>query len=424
MRLPWELKSWDDTVAKFTAPITSIVDMDMKMAQSYRDLKPRLVADLFGLYYRTEMKDRVEMPELMDVVLPYMQKLLAGADRLFRGFNATISAPGNIVISRRRAATILSALFFGLFEYSYYPKAIAKNYPTVTLAGVFKKQNIFALQCLLGYFRRGALAVSVDDGIIIIKRSVQFDHVDWRNSAAPICELFMGDGPHADDSPAKMHIANAHQFIGGSMFSQNLSQEEVILLIRPECLLAPLFCEKLQDYETITVFGAEKFTQYSGYGASVQYVSGHVDLSPVKQGPEPILQVAIVFMDASARVDFKSQFIDDFERDLLKAYCGFDSLKIPGEYVASGNWTYDFKGNNIRLKFLQLLLAASQANKRLIYHSFGMEFESALVPFIDWVQRTKPTVGTLFKKYISVIAKSGQISKLGDLDIFDKMMDL
>jgi hypothetical protein len=84
---------------------------------------------------------------------------------------------------------------------------------------------------------------------------------DWKDSDVPISEIFIGDG-NIDDSPAKMHVAYAHDFIGGDLFKNSLTQEEVVLLIRPECFAATLFCAKLDDNEVITILGAEKMSQY------------------------------------------------------------------------------------------------------------------------------------------------------------------
>jgi len=421
-------------------PIRSIVDMSSRISSMDPEtLNPRQISDLFTLYYDDERYSTGRIPKIdfVQKIIPMMQQLIGDAPRTFRRFDPRAMMPGrqsNVVLTRKQVAVIVSCMWFGLFDYDYLEKDDLELFPEPTFVNIFTSQRMFALRCVLNYFQRVYDTMDTDlftSGKIIIARNTLQSPPDWISSNLPMSELFIGDGPTVDDSPAKIHVACCHEYIGGDMFKNSLTQEEITILIRPECLAATLFCAGLHDNETITVMGAEKMSQYTGYGSSVSFVENFVDDSPVgysKDKAESMFQTAIVFMDASSRTSGKSQFIDDFLRDLNKAYCGFNSMQFsaPGEQVASGHWAYGFNGNDIRVKFLQQWLAATLANKTLIYHPFGRDFEERLIVFTDWVQRNAFTVGQLFRAYLELIKSvySGPSSRLNGLDIFECIMDM
>ncbi len=434
---PWDLKKWSETRRNITGKINSIVDMDTKISSMHglSVLKPRLITQLFTAYYQ----DDPEVPQnhFVDNIIPMMQKLLEDAPKLFRGFDSRVLVPGhadNIVLTRPQVATIIAGMWFGLFNYAYITKGPVEMtaFPDPTFANIFVNQNIFALKCLLNYFNRVHQHMNGDDNTknlfmnsnIILKRNVESDEVDWVDSEVSLCDIQIGEGPYVDDTPAKMQIVSAHELIGGNnLFGGSLSPEEVVLLIRPECLVATLFCSSLYD-DTLTILGAEKMSSYSGHGSSVKYGGACIDSARrgySNDDTESIVQCALIFMDASPKSSGKAQFIDDFLRDLNKAYCGFNSLPFVADEspVATGTWSYGFNGNHMQLKFIQQLMAVSQAGKSMIYHSFSHEFEDELISFITWIRRNSMTVGDLCRAYLQLINQCGSGTRLTELDLFE-----
>lgn len=441
---PWETRKWLELKSKMGEQIHSLVDMDSRISSMYiGKLRPRQITDLFNIYYSDEQyaRDRISQEVIVEKFMPMLQKLIMDGPKTFRGFDARLLVPGkgsNIALSRPQIATIIACMWFGLFEYNYVSKGIvsADSFPIPTFVNVFSSQNIFALQCILNYFNRiyeymndEAHREEFAGGSIIIKRHVLKQKVNWELSDVLVSEICIGDS-NVDDTSCKLHTAYAHEFIGGNLFERSITQEEVILLIRPECLAAVLFCARLDHNETVTVFGAEKMSGYLGYGSGVRYAGNYFDSTPKglsKDETEIMTQMAVVFMDASSKTSAVSQYVGEFVRDLNKAYCGFTSVKFskPCERISSGNWTYGFNGNNMQVKFLQQVLAASQANKSLVYHPFGRDFEEKITPFIDWIMRNQFTVGELYGLYMSLIEKcyTGPNSRLSDLDVIECLIE-
>lgn len=446
---PWETRKWPEIKSKITDKIHSIVDMDSRISSMHRGkMRPRQITELFTTYYADDAyaKDRVPQEVLINNIIPCIQKLIDNAQKTFRGFNSKLLTPGvetNISFTRPQVATIIACIWFGLFNYNYVSKGEYKieDFPEPTLMNVFSNQNIFVLQCILNYFARVYAAINSQDkdeqalfngSIVVLQRNVfpKEKSIDWINSDIPIGEICIGEG-NVDDSPAKLHVVYAHDFIGGDMFKGSLTQEEVMLLTHPECLIATLFCARLESNEALTIFGAEKMSQYTGYGSSVKFVSNYVDSSPhgfSADETEAMVQRCLIFIDASPRTSGQNQYIHDFDRDLTKAFIGFNSISFSksGTQISTGNWTYGFNGNNMQIKFIQQILAAAAADKCLIYHPFGRDFEDRVLPFIDWIMRNDFTIGDLYALYIDLMKKccSGPHSRLNDLDVFSALMDM
>ena len=435
--LPWETREWATIKTKFTSEcINSIIDMDSRIASMHGGrLKPRQINELFNLYYNS---DRICVPkdEFIEKILPMMQKFIENAPKTFKGFDSSIIFR-NIVLNRIQVATLITCMWFGLFEYNYISKGVysLEDFPEPTFIKIFTSQNLFAVSCLLNYFKRVYDYINGDAdttnmfsaGNIIIQRN-KLICTKWPDDQRVITEIFIGEG-HIDDSPAKMHVVYAHEFIGGGMFKEGLTPEEVLILIRPECITATLFCLKIAYTDTVTIMGAEKMSQYSGYGSSVSFAGNYIDGAPKGYSTdetEVMLQHAAIFMDSTPKTSGIAQYVSEFDRDLNKAYCGFRSLNFRGQVqISTGNWTYGFSGSGMQVKFIQQVLAASAANKCLVYHPFGRDFEDRLLPFINWLRCTNKTIAQIYNSYTQLIkdSYSHPQSKLADLDIFNSMME-
>ena len=61
---------------------------------------------------------------------------------------------------------------------------------------------------------------------------------------------------------------------------QGCVQEEIRFVICPELIVARLFTEKLQENECLIINGAERFSDYDGYGDSFKWAGNHEDQTP------------------------------------------------------------------------------------------------------------------------------------------------
>lgn len=434
--LPWDTKNWAKTKEIISSPINSIVDMDSKISTLNRGLlKPRVINELFNKYFTDDeyVKDRITQEHFIDNILPMMQSLILNGRKLFREtkiFPLISGSTSNITLTRRQAATIISCAWFGLFSYNYVLGRDIDDFPEMTLINIFTEQNMFALQCFLTYFDRVYYYISNKtpefiSGIIILSRNFISSFPRWEVVDKPITEVMIGEG-NVDDSPTKLQVGYCEDYIGGELFKDPINQGDLTLLIRTESLVSLLFCERMSANESINVFGCEKFVNYTGYGSGIRFTSKYND--DIKYGKianEFMAQHSIIFIDASPKTSTTDQMITEFDRDLNKAYCGFSSLQFPRlENISSGNWSYRFRGCNMQVKFIQQVLAASYANKCLVYHPNNHDFEEQVIPFIDWIIDNKLTIKDLYVSYLSTIKNFyAEKGNRNNIDIFARIMD-
>jgi poly(ADP-ribose) glycohydrolase len=169
------------------------------------------------------------------------------------------------------------------------------------------------------------------------------------------------------------------QYIGGGVLGHGCVQEEILFAVCGECVASLLFCEVMEENESLLILGAERFCAYTGYRLSFRFAGpwqateqmGTDDLG------RPRGLRAILAIDA---VPFGKRIAQWTERmmarELLKAYAGFSvptdvltpttasaaSLRsghAPYSVLSTGNWGCGAFNGDVPLKaFIQLIAAA------------------------------------------------------------------
>src|SRR4051812_45568414 len=104
---PWDTKRWPDLKNKICGqPITSIVEMDMKISSVIvGKLFPRQISEMFTRYYNDEIyaAHRVPQDYFVGKIIPWMQDMVAKAPKLFMQYDMRMLFPHiatNIALSR------------------------------------------------------------------------------------------------------------------------------------------------------------------------------------------------------------------------------------------------------------------------------------------------------------------------------------
>jgi hypothetical protein len=403
-------------------PPTNFVELDTLMSglQSTKP-RPRLYHDLFDKYYASDTLApiRITQTELFERVVPEMCKCIVAAPRTFKSFSLRVLTTNqctNVTVTRLQAYTLMCCIWFGLLDYDYLSPGASSidNFAEVTFIHSVHADNINVLHFLLAYF---AAPIVDPQRLIILQRFSIKNVAPVDRCGLPIIEPVLGTGNY-DDTYAPLQLTSCHKQFGGNMFRGSLTQEEVMLLIRPECILVPLLCERLGEREVVLVYGAEKYSQYYGTGSSVQ-PGKYKDTTTINRNG-PILRTCVVFANPTDKSSAHDQLVADFDRDIIKAYIGMTAYPAKCS-IASANWTYGFNGTNVQGKFVQLLIAASLAGKTLEYYTSG-DFEKMLIPFISWLQTTRPTVRELYSIYRAIVPTTAN-SKMADLNVFQLIIE-
>lgn len=162
------------------------------------------------------------------------------------------------------------------------------------------------------------------------------------------------------------------------MYISTHVQEEIRFVINPECLVSILFCEKMDELESILITGAEQFSSYTGYGGMFKYTAPYMDTNPVDKCRRRCVSIvaidAIPFLYTGDDSQFQKLGI---LRELNKAFCGFSTTTTSDDIstqtltpVATGNWGCGAFGGNKHLKTLIQWMSASRAGREVKYYSF------------------------------------------------------
>ncbi|VDK26367.1 unnamed protein product [Anisakis simplex] len=121
-------------------------------------------------------------------------------------------------------------------------------------------------------------------------------------------------------------------------------------MICPEMIVSMLICERMRRNESIVIVGAQRYSDYAGYGNSFQWYPLHAPEALSRDRFER-LHCELVAIDALPFSQPKHQFtVDLVDRELLKAYCGFRVRDGSSKAIATGNWGCGVFGGDLRLK--------------------------------------------------------------------------
>lgn len=427
LNLPWKGKGWGNICKKITDPIRSIPDMDIIITSKMPPgkLKPRQITQVLEQYF-ADKSSVVDRETFLTKILPMLQDLIKRGPAIFKNTPCTIIGHRdhrNYMYTREQCACLIACIWFGLFAKRSMTAgaATAENMQIMSFHCIFSHQNMIALQFLMCYFSRLCNLIGTPEFVtarVIIHRhgATPFD---WTTVNAPISDVRYESTP-VDSSAAPIKTISCCPIIGGNpgeMFLGTPTQEHVALLVYPDALIVPLLVSSLED-ETVALYGAERISNYTGYGCGMTFSGECADETPAgSDGKIAMRQNALIFMDASSKLAQKSQFITDFTRDLDKAYCGYSGIvRVANTVVAAGNWTHGHSGNNPQIKFIQQLMAASALHYPVFYHGISRDFEDQITVLMNKLEGH--TVAELFTAYLQFV-RSSEFKRNSNVDLFD-----
>jgi poly(ADP-ribose) glycohydrolase len=117
----------------------------------------------------------------------------------------------------------------------------------------------------------------VPKGNIIVERRVLTTNPNFATSEKKISPTKAFTDGTIEDSDADWHADFANEYIGGGALIGGNVQEEILFVIKPECLVSMLFCAKMDQNEAIMITGAERYSKYTGYGHSFRWGGPYFD---------------------------------------------------------------------------------------------------------------------------------------------------
>jgi len=114
--------------------------------------------------------------------------------------------------------------------------------------------------------------------VTYMRKVFSFDGDDLlKESNKQILEPIISNEKKIEDFPKVIEVDFANKHIGGGVLGTGCVQEEIRFVLSPELIVSLLFCETLDDKETILIKGAERFNNYEGYSDTFKWKSNFND---------------------------------------------------------------------------------------------------------------------------------------------------
>ncbi|KAI9356196.1 hypothetical protein DFJ73DRAFT_823320 [Zopfochytrium polystomum] len=374
------------------------------LAHFFLDLHPN-TKDLFGTVIPAIAEAALCLPRLFPNSIPV----------LAAGCNASVT------LSHRQILCILANAFFCTFSQNFYGSLPYINFLNLFAgapkSGLCSSLNEAKLHGLFEYFKRRTDSCP-EGSVTFHRRYLAAEQLPkWtalRTTRLARCEV-RSTGRIEDEGRGMIQMDFANKFIGGGVLGKGAVQEEILFIINPELIASRLFVEELQPSEALFMIGSERFSHYTGYSKTFEWSGSYYDTAP--RDFQGRLMTEIVAIDALLFLEG-----DDLQfrrpailRELNKAYSGF----LPSEVscfsestpIATGNWGCGAFNGDPELKFLIQLIAASAANRRLVYFTF--EDETLLLKMtkvLSSFEAAEVTAGELYAMTLAYVreAEAGQ----------------
>ena len=351
----------------------------------------------------------MDSSHFFSAVLPVMCTVALRMPELFPTGELPVLHPGkdkSVSLTREQVACLLAHMFFCTLT----PPKWSQHWANFAIWYNSTSPPVRAyLQVLLIHFSQ--LDSSGSGGTkdsVILHRRVVISPPDWQSSPSDISPSLLTPSYNLEPPPeANAEVDFANKDIG---FGVSGSQEEVLLGMSPEMCIVMLLAPTLSENETLLIQGARRVGQYKGVGRNVTF------MGPWVEEREWSLR-CVIAMDAleldmeDCGHNIRELEPNNLNRELNKAYCGFSPLNgKPFSLIATGHWGCGAFGGHRYAKALIQVMAATEANTKLVFHDIQSEdpnFLMKLMSFLALLEHHHVTVGTLY----SALLKAGEQQK-------------
>ncbi|KAL4476176.1 hypothetical protein ABPG74_009909 [Tetrahymena malaccensis] len=371
--------------------------------------------DSLKIFVTNYLKDKSS--DFFENLVPFIAKLALEIIQLDDVPILVQNEEGKITLTKRQVATFLANMFFCTLT-----SQISKNLPygnnfKSIFAGTLNynqsDRKIEKIICIYNYFLSVKEAIENRPGDYesqkVTYHRIVFDQnihsnsdvsIFWKQNTTQLTKVIHKKDGNIEDFENAIHLDFANAYIGGGVLDHGLVQEEIRFMISPELIISRLFCPKMEDREAIMIIGSEIYTKYSGYGDTF-HCEGRVDQSNIKLDSQNRKLTAVLAIDAihyGQSYDQNIQYrMNSIIRELLKAYIGFhggqeliqseQALQNGQKFqVSTGRWGCGIFMGDPQLKFLIQWVAASLAQRDMIFCSFKDKELDDIEEIIDQLQ--------------------------------------
>jgi len=346
---------------------------------------------------------------MLRTVMPFLALLARDLPALFRdGLRCmTQRRTDQVFLTRRQCAALLAAALFGAIpspDLQAKVQARQLAMPGFDLGFVLDAEVTKCL-CLLCYFAQVAEAEDgfLEEVVSFARRADEARSLEfWRTVDKPLTRASVMEHSGIEDSHENLQADFANEYLGGGVLQGGNVQEEIRFSVCPECLVGMLICEQMLFNEAIFIVGAQQFCKYRGYGGSFAFDRPYKEVprgaadGRGRVGPHIVALDALVFPGTA---QYEEGYI---YRELTKAFvaCLGDLSEDSCERrpaFATGNWGCGVFGGDPQLKCLIQWMAASVAERDMVYFPYGDARMAGVGDVFDAIQSSGARCSDLFR---------------------------
>ncbi|KAI4458449.1 poly adp-ribose glycohydrolase [Holotrichia oblita] len=332
-------------------------------------------------YFFEEVLDEEEGEAFFKTLLPGIVRLALKLPEILPGNLPLLQKQkcSSISLSQLQIASLLANGFLCTFPWR---KDVCNTYPGLNFAS-------------LTYILAPVGTVTFERKYLQKNQFPRWDKIENNlgNTKVHICSSETIENGHG-----LLQVDFANKFVGGGVLGYGCVQEEIRFIICPELIVSRLFTEELNSSEALVIIGAERYSNYSGYGDTFAWEGDYQDQTPYDCYGRR--KVSILAIDAIKFNKASEQFsTSHMLRELNKAYVGFHS-NLTGKLapVATGNWGCGAFRGDPSLKSLIQLMACSAAKRYMVYYTFGdTDLEKTIYNLYTFIGNNKVTISELWR---------------------------
>ena len=215
----------------------------------------------------------------------------------------------------------------------------------------------------------------------------------------------------------------ANKYLGGGCMNEGCVQEEILLLIYPEILVARAFVKKMDNIQSISMSGIEQFSNYTGYASTLKFGGYYIDQNKFENNSFQSLMIAVDALPVYSTNLDQFNFSHSF-REFIKFLTGLQGnssqiLNFQFNSCSTGKWGCGAFGGNVFIKFLIQFLACLFADIEFNFSCFNNEnhqkiFQKFVNKFINFIEINNVTKGSAFEAFYKLKIKDKNEKILND----------
>ena len=319
-----------------------------------------------------------------ETVFPCIASLSLKTSQLFYNYSIPLfiqGRPQKLTLTKEQCACMLANMFLGITLPQKSDKLSRYNSFYYWYKKDYKGERIIIekLKCLFSYFVK--ISQGIPDTFLHFHRLVLSGSnnqlSDWKNCTKFLESAILDEYKKIEDSRDAIEVDFANKYLGGGGLGAAVAQEEIMFIASPECFIGVLFNEYMRDDEAILIQGAESYSSHTGYkdfkfaGPNFHNIPTTAD----KVHNREILAIDAIDFRGSRSPQSAEYSAQGILRELNKAYLGFtgsdDLGRTTKKAIATGRWGCGVFKANVQLKFLIQWVAASRAERDMLFYSFG-----------------------------------------------------